>query len=209
MLRSARILCRHWKLTAIAIFSLSIAMALGVVSLSLSNTFLLLTPAAPEPDRLVMIYGRASSVSVDQVSFPDYQYFRQNNHVFTDLAAAPNSISLSQDDNFNHQTIKILSRPVSANYLTVMGIRPLLGRFFTTGEDQADAAVAVMTWSCWKRLGADPHIVGKTVSLAQRQRVQGEEFALHCVPPRFYTDSDWVTSLWAQKASGPSYPANA
>jgi hypothetical protein len=43
-----RILGKHWKLTAIAVFSLSIAMALGVIALSFSNTFLLLPPAAPE-----------------------------------------------------------------------------------------------------------------------------------------------------------------
>jgi putative ABC transport system permease protein len=52
--RSTRILLKHWKLTAIAVFSLSIAMALGVISLSVSNTFLLLPPAAAEPDRLVV-----------------------------------------------------------------------------------------------------------------------------------------------------------
>ena len=68
-------------------------MALGVLSLSISNTFLLLPPAAPEPDRLVMIYSRSTGEAVGQVSYPDYKYYRENNHVFTDLAAAPNSIS--------------------------------------------------------------------------------------------------------------------
>jgi putative ABC transport system permease protein len=170
-----RVLFRHWKLTAIAIFSLSIAMALGVVSLSLSNTFLLLTPAAPEPDRLVTIYSHADTSDADQISFPDYTYYRENNHVFTDIAAAPNSISLSEDDS-NGQTVKVLSRPVSANYLAVMGIRPFLGRFFLSGEDRTDAAVAVMTWSSWKRLGADPHIVGKKIASYTIVGVTPKEF---------------------------------
>jgi len=175
-LRSARILFRHWKLTAIAIFSLSIAMALGVLSLSLSNTFLLLTPAAPEPDRLVMIYSHAGTSAADQISFPDYTYYRGNNHVFTDIAAAPNSISLSEDENSNGQTVKVLSRPVSANYLAVMGIRPFLGRFFLSDEDRTDPAVAVMTWSCWRRLGADPHIVGKKIASYTIVGVTPKEF---------------------------------
>ncbi len=175
-LRSARVLFRHWKLTAIAIFSLSIAMALGVISLSLSNTFLLLTPAAPEPDRLVTIYSRAGTSDADQVSYPDYRYFQENNHVFTDIAAAPNSISLSEDENSNGQTVKVLSRPVSANYLAVMGIRPFLGRFFLSGEDRTDAALAVMTWSCWKRLGADPRIVGKKIGSYTIVGVTPKEF---------------------------------
>ena len=87
--------CKHWKLTAIAVFSLSIAMALGVISLSVSNTFLLLPPAAPEPDRLVKIYSRTPTEPMAAVSYPDYKYYRENNHVFTDIAAAPNSIRVN------------------------------------------------------------------------------------------------------------------
>src|SRR5579863_5702128 len=92
-----RMLRRNWKLAAIAVLSLSIAMALGVVSLSVSNTFLLLPPAGAEPDRLVMICSRSSGKPAEQISYPDYQYYRQNNHVFTDIAAAPNSISVNGD----------------------------------------------------------------------------------------------------------------
>ena len=92
-IRSLRILRKHWKLAAIAVFSLSIAMALGVITLSISNTFLFLPPAAAEPDRLVAIYSRADSSAVDEISYPDFQYYRKNNRVFTDIAAAPNSIS--------------------------------------------------------------------------------------------------------------------
>ena len=78
-LRSVRILRKHWKLTAIAVFSLSVAMALGVLSLSVSNTFLLLPPAAPEPDRLVMIYSRSTGEAARPVSYPDYKCYRENN----------------------------------------------------------------------------------------------------------------------------------
>ena len=119
-LRSIRNLRKHWKLTAIAVFSLSIAMALGIVSLSVSNTFLLLPPAAPAADRLVMIYSRSASEAVGQISYPDYQYFRENNHVFSDIAAAPNSISVTEDKNFEKREVSLVSRPVSGNYFAVM-----------------------------------------------------------------------------------------
>ena len=58
----------------------------------------------------------------------------------------------------------MITRPVSDNYFAVLGIRPYLGRFFAAGDDQTKAPVAVMTYSCWKRLGADPNIAGKTVA---------------------------------------------
>jgi predicted permease len=161
-MRSLRILRKHWKLTAIAVFSLSIAMALGVVSLSVSNTFLLLPPSAPEPDRLVMIYSRSAGEAISQISYPDYKYLRENNHVFTDVAAAPDSISVNANSHGTHE-VKVVWRPVSDNYFSVLGIRPYLGRFFLPGDDQAKQPVAVMMYSCWKRLGSDPNIAGKTV----------------------------------------------
>jgi len=139
-------------------------MAVGIVGLSVSNTILVLPPAAPEPSRLVTVYVRSASNPIDQVSYLDYQYYRDNNHVFADLAAAPNSISLNEDFNFEGRDVKVITRPVSGNYFAVMGIRPYLGRLFSLGDDESNAHVAVMTWSCWKRLGSDPKIVGKVLA---------------------------------------------
>jgi putative ABC transport system permease protein len=188
--RSTRILLKHWKLTAIAVFSLSIAMALGVISLSVSNTFLLLPPAAPEPDRLVKIYTRTPTETIANVSYPDYKYYRENNHVFTDIAAAPNSIQVNMS-NDGKREIKVVARPVSDNYFAVMGLRPYLGRLFAPGDDSVAKPVAVMTYSCWKRLGGDPNISG--------QEIAG--YTIVGVTPREFTGSfygfngDLLTSL--------------
>jgi len=188
--RSTRILLKHWKLTAIAVFSLSIAMALGVISLSVSNTFLLLPPAASEPDRLVKIYTRSPTEAVGAVSYPDYKYYRENNHVFTDIAAAPNSIQVNSSFDGDRE-IKVVARPVSDNYFAVMGLRPYLGRLFAPGDDSVAKPVAVMTYSCWKRLGSDPNISGKEIA----------GYTIVGVAPREFTGSffgfngDLLTSL--------------
>jgi macrolide transport system ATP-binding/permease protein len=181
----------HWKLTAIAAFSLSIAMALGVIGLSVSNTILILAPAAPAPDRLVMMYSRSAGKAIDPVSYPDYEYYRDNNHVFTDVAAAPNSIGLNDDFNFEGREVKVITRPVSENYFAVMGIRPHLGRLFSRGDDETKAPVAVMTWSCWKRLGSDPNIVSKVLAKRTIIGVTPKEFR-----GSFYgLDGDLFTTL--------------
>ena len=175
-LRSMRILGKHWKLTFIAVFSLSIAMALGVVALSVSNTFLLLPPAAAEADRLVMIYSHSASEDVGQISYPDYKYFQENNHVFSDLAAAPNSISLTEDLQPGRGMVKLISRPVSGNYLNVMGVWALLGRLLSPEDEKSKTRVAVMMYSCWKRMGADPNIVGKVFAKQTIVGVMPKEF---------------------------------
>ncbi|MBZ5676437.1 MAG: ABC transporter permease [Acidobacteriia bacterium] len=195
--RSTRILLKHWKLTAIAVFSLSIAMALGVISLSVSNTFLLLPPAASEPEQLVKIYTRTPTEPIDSVSYPDYKYYRENNRVFTDIAALPNSFGVNASFNDGRE-IKVVVRPVSDNYFAVMGLRPHLGRLFAPGDDSVAKPVAVMTYSCWKRMGADPNISGKEIA----------GFTIVGVAPREFTGSffgfngDLLTSL---PRSDPSF----
>ena len=56
----------------------------------------------------------------------------------------------------------------SANYFAVLGLRPARGRFYTAEEDRlgAGAEVVVLSDAFWRRhFGADPAIVGKTMTL--------------------------------------------
>ena len=59
---------------------------------------------------------------------------------------------------------------VSANYFDALGVRPLLGRTFREGEDQAGATpVVVLSYRFWReRLGGDTTIIGKTVEMTDR-----------------------------------------
>ena len=164
MAKSLRTARRYWKLIAVSCFSLSIAMALGVLALSLSNTVLLLPPSGAEPDRLVMIYAHSAHEDIGEVSYPDYEYFRKNTHVFTDIAAAPNSIGLNVDFGDDGREVKLATRPVSENYFAVLGIKPFLGRFFAAGETAESSDEAVMSWPCWKRLGSKRDIIGKKLA---------------------------------------------
>ena len=172
-------------------------MALGVISLSVSNTFLLLPPAASEPDQLVKIYTHSPTEAMGGVSYPDYKYYRENNRVFTDIAAAPNAIQVSASFDGGRE-VKVVARPVSDNYFAVMGLRPYLGRLFAPGDDSVAKPVAVMTYSCWKRMGADPNISGKEIA----------GFTIVGVAPREFTGSffgfngDLLTSL---PRSDPAY----
>ena len=204
LFRAPRVLWRQRKLTATAIFSLSIAMILGIVTLSVGNTFLLLPPAAAEPNRLVTIYARLNDGNIGQISYPDYKYFRENNRAFTDIAAAPTSIQAMQTNSGTH-VLNVVGRPVSDNYFSVMGIRPYIGRLLAPGDDNAKPPVAVMTYSGWQRLGADPNIIGKVIGAYTIVGVTPKEFAgsLYGVNgdilTSFSDDSMWLTQRDARR----------
>src|SRR5215475_10895914 len=153
-----RALRKHWKVAAVAIFSLSVAMSLGIVSLSVSNTLLLLPPPGTDSGRLVAIHARTAGKDIGEISYPDYEYYRRTNHVFSDIGAEYASIGINGDFTETY----VMNRPVSDNYFSVLGVRPYLGRLFSPGDDKTKD-IAVLTYTCWKRLGADPNIVGKKV----------------------------------------------
>jgi predicted permease len=161
---SLRILRKHWKLTSIAIFSLAIAMAAGAVGFSIFNTLLLRPPAVPAPEQLASVYTRTPTEEFSGTNYDDYKYYRDNNYVFSDLSAFPYSISVVPI-RYQQRKKSGLTNAVSDNYFSVLGVQPILGRLFRRGEDDKPCALAVLSYSYWKSLGADPHIVGETVTV--------------------------------------------
>ncbi|MGA8407808.1 MAG: ABC transporter permease [Candidatus Acidiferrales bacterium] len=159
-----RMLAKNWRLTSLAILSLGVAMAVCVVGVSVFNTALLRPPAAADPSRLVTIYTRSPSGAFEDVSYPDYEYYRTNNQVFSGVAAFPNSIS-KFNMSFGKRDEAGTINAISDNYFTVMGIQPVLGELFIRGDDDKKIPAAVLSYSCWKRWGADPQIIGKTMTV--------------------------------------------
>jgi putative ABC transport system permease protein len=62
---------------------------------------------------------------------------------------------------------------VSANFLSMLGIQPQLGRGFLEEEDRPGRGdVVILTDSLWRRrFGADPSIVGKKITVEGRPHV--------------------------------------
>jgi hypothetical protein len=85
----------------------------------------------------------------------------------------------------------VRAQRVSAQYLPVFGVRPLIGRTFTEEEDRPGGPdVAVLSYGVWRKvLGGDPGIVGRGVKL------RGSPYTVTGVmPPGFYTES--TVDLW-------------
>src|SRR5579862_3175688 len=157
-----RTIVKNWKLTAIAAFSLTVAMALGIVAFAIADILLLRPPMAKNPGELVAIFTSAPKEPFGRVSYPDYEYFRDNVRTLTGIAAYPNSIGINAVTFENHAVI-LSACVVSDNYFSVMGIQPLAGRFFEQGDDRKRTPVIVLTYAGWTRFNRDPGIIGKKI----------------------------------------------
>lgn len=165
---SLRILRKHWKLSGIAIFSLSIGMAAGTTGFSIFNALLLRPPAVAAPEQLVTVYASTPTTEFNNVCYDDYKYYRDNNHVFSGVLAFPYSIALTRIS-VEHRSTFGLVNSVSDNYFSVLGVRPALGRTFMRGDDDTKTAAAVLSYPYWKWLGSDPAILGKSVTIGRVQ----------------------------------------
>jgi predicted permease len=154
------------------------------------------TAGVSEPDRVVDI-GRANSGSgFDNMSHPAYQFLHEHSRS-TDVAAvdfAGRPMSLGA----NGTSERVFGTLVSANYFSVLGTRPALGRFFRDDEDivPGERPVVVLSHAFWsRRLNADPTILERTL------RINNRDFSVVGVAePGFQGSSMVGTDIWMPMA---------
>jgi predicted permease len=122
--------------------------------------FVLLRPLHyQDPDRLVQITGGATPIRYDEIraGARSYRgigaYLGQVQEVAISGGPAPESLKQAR---------------VSANFLSILGSDPLLGRGFLADEDKPEGArTALISAGLWqRRFGGDPQILGRTITLA-------------------------------------------
>ena len=106
-------------------------------------------------------------VGTVSVSYLDFQDWRAQSHSFSDMAAVHsvgfNLAGIDQPEN-------ISGVAVSPNYLSILGLRPLLGRDFEPSEAKPGAApVVLLSYQLWQsKFGGESSAVGRTISLDGR-----------------------------------------
>ena len=164
--RSAR---RAPLLSAIAILALALGIGLNTGVFTMLNAMFLTAPTLVNPASFVQLCPRYSGwfTGADQNSAfttEDFDAIRNHSQTLEDVAAQQQNSALLEQGNKN---IPILL--ASCNYFHVLGIdRPLMGRFFASGECQRGTGtqVAVLSEPLWKhQFDGDPAIIGKTIHL--------------------------------------------
>jgi predicted permease len=166
---SARLLKRSPGFTVVA--ALTIAIGIGATStvFTVVNSLLLrIPPGVRDPGGLVSIAAVKENRSfLSTVSYPTFEDYRDaENGLRAMVAVAPFPASLSNSEPAEPENVAGLM--VSANYFSVLGTRPALGRFFLPEEDAIGdpRPVVVLSHKLWtRRFGADPAILGQTISL--------------------------------------------
>lgn len=161
-----RTLIKNPAFSIVAILAVMLGTGANSAIFSVVNAILLRPLAFNEPERLVMVWGNnvKSGVPTYPLSVLDFLDYREHNQVFEQLASfAYEDFNLSTGDDPEH----VPGSFVSANFFSLLGVNPMLGRAFLPREDEARAdRVVIVSHGLWKRrFGADPNFVGQTILL--------------------------------------------
>ena len=126
----------------------------------IDGTMLRPIPGARDTGDLVSLQrGERNFSPTPPFSYLDYRDLREQNHTFAGILAYHHDwITLTG----GAQPERVYIANVSANYSDVLGIKPMLGRFFLAEEETRPAVPSVVLgYSLWKtRFAKDPAIVG-------------------------------------------------
>jgi predicted permease len=158
---AARPIVREPMLALAATISIALGVGVNLTIFGLGNTLLLSTPTATRPDRLVHIRtGGGSHTS--------YRVWRGLDEAAVVDGIAGQVVEVEVNWRGTEHSLAISPLIVTANYFDVLGLPALVGRTFTASEARAEREprLAVLGHRFWtRRLGADPSVVGGTITL--------------------------------------------
>src|SRR5579862_2398315 len=130
-----RALRRNAGFTTVAVLTLALGIGANVAIFSIVRAVLLQPLPYPQPEQLVRVYDdlRASHTSDVGMSVPELWDLRDRSGVFQDISAVwPVDANLTGAE--HPERIELLA--TSANYFTMLGAKPQLGRIYTPQDAQ-------------------------------------------------------------------------
>jgi predicted permease len=184
-----RVLAKKPGFTAAAVLVLALGIGANAAIFSLVNAFLLKPLAIHKAEELVGLYSRDTRKpdNYRAFSYPNYVDLRGQGGVFASLAAHNLAmVGLTEGDT----TRRLFADIVSSNYFDTMGVGLLRGRVFTLEEERPGSArqVAIVSYSFWKRHGADAAMLGRSL------RLNGRMYTVVGITPEGFTGTTALIS---------------
>jgi putative ABC transport system permease protein len=167
---------------AAALFTLALGIGANTAIFSIVYGLLLQPLPFRDASRLVMLNETTPQVGDVSVAYPNFQDWRAQSRAFSEMAAVSdvrfNMSGIDQPENIG-------GLAVSSNFLSMAGVRPVMGRDFTGDEEKAGTApVLLLSYTLWQsHFGADRAVIGRTI------RLDSQTFTIVGVLP---TEFRWV-----------------
>lgn len=194
---SLRVLINSPGFTSVAVLALALGIGANTAIFSVIDRVLLTPLPFQDSERIMRLERKFPNGNGSSVSIPKFMAWRKG-RAFQSMAAydfGGVSLNLGTSDRPN----PVNGMHVTANFFSVFGVTPFVGRTFSPEEDLPNAGkFTVLTFNLWKnRLRGDPDIVGKAITLS------GEPHVVLGVLPEDY-QSDPPTDLYLPAQFDPN-----
>ncbi len=184
----ARMLLKQPGFTLIAVAALAISIGANTAIFSAINALLLRPLPLKDIDRLVSTFALREGFDPFGCSFLEYEAYRDRSHVFS-------SSGVATQRSFNligqREPERIRGAKVMADYLTTLGIKPVLGRVFSADEDRPGGPpVALISYAFWQN-----HFAGSPGAIGQSLNLDGKTYTLLGVMPAGF-DLPGAAEIW-------------
>jgi len=178
--------------TAVAAFTLALGIGANTAIFSLVSGILLQPLPYPRPSELVSVTG----------DFPKGAFAAMREQVHTMEVAA---YAEGHEFNLSHigNPVRLTGTAVSAEFFSVLGARPELGRGFSVGEDApGEDRYVILSHDLWaQRFSSDPSIIGRSIEL------EGVPRQVVGVMPADFHFPSLKTQLWVPLHNEPNNPS--
>jgi putative ABC transport system permease protein len=191
---AVRILRKNPGFTTAVVVTFALGIGCTSAIFSLVNGILLRPLPYAQPNELAALWTRNAARGAEHnvVSVQEFEAWRDGARSFSEIAAlVPAPLTLD-----GSPVERIKGAQVSASYFRLLGARPAIGRDFDVDDElNGGASVTILSDALWhSRFGADPSIVGRTISM------DGQSFTvIGVMPPAFEPPAfGWMTEhpLW-------------
>ena len=162
---AVRQLVKNPSFTLIAVFALALGIGANTAIFSVVNAVLLRPLPYPDAGKLIVVRERSHIFDNGAVGYMNWLDWHAGQQSFTDIA-------LVRRESFNFSLGTGLGSPervrgvrASSGFLSVLGLKPKLGRDLNIVDDTAGAPnVAVISENLWRHdFGASPSVLGRRV----------------------------------------------
>ena len=181
---TVRSLAKAPLFTFAAVATLALGIGANAALFSVADATALRPPDVPNAANLVRVFTSTKDTPYGELPFPDYDNFRRQATSVSGLVAYESAdVALAKTPRTS--AIYLGGWLVSANFFTVLGVEPALGRGFRSEDDRSPSAVAVISHRLWDReFGRDATIVGREVLIS------GVPFTIVGVAPESFAGTE-------------------
>ncbi len=187
---AVRTLLKKPSFASIAILTLALGIGASTAIFTVVDAALLRGLPYKSPERLYHLWEKRPTQEFSQreFSYPDYQDYQQNG-VFEGLAAYTGGGGIMTG---RGEPALVFCPAVSANFFSLLGVDPIIGRTFLPHEDKPGSQrVAVLTYGMWqRRFGGDPAILNQSLT------INGESYTVIGVLPASFEFALRQADLW-------------